>query len=30
MGQAGYDQLKELCEDFDNRPGKALRHAASL
>jgi hypothetical protein len=28
MGAAGYAELAELCEDFDNRPGRLLRHAA--
>jgi hypothetical protein len=28
MGAAAYEVLKELCEDFDARPGRLLRHAA--
>ena len=28
MGPAGYAVLAELCEDFDRRPGRLLRHGA--
>lgn len=28
MGERAYAQLATLCEDFDNRPGRAMRHAA--
>ncbi len=29
MGEAGYAELHRMCEEFDNRPGKEFRHAAS-
>lgn len=28
MGQAAYDELREHCETFEARPGRAMRHAA--
>ncbi|HEY5821609.1 MAG TPA: hypothetical protein VIT20_06515 [Propionibacteriaceae bacterium] len=28
MGPSAYDVLAEMCEDFDARPGRLLRHAA--
>ncbi|MGO1974789.1 MAG: hypothetical protein ACTH2Q_17675 [Propionibacteriaceae bacterium] len=29
MGKAAYAELRTLCEDFENRPGTAMRHPAS-
>jgi hypothetical protein len=28
MGARAYEMLLQLCEDFDARPGRLLRHAA--
>lgn len=28
MGRAAYEVLVEMCETFENRPGRAMRHAA--
>lgn len=29
MGEAAYAELRTLCEDFENRPGTAMRHPAT-